>query len=187
MQKLSRSEVPSNLYQISSLVWTLQFVINFYICITHKIDDYQVNLRQLLTSLTDKYSERVESSFEKDCSSIDDICRQSLFFLQASNDELAAIIGADKIINIENSTLSDNTTQGSDIKVYNLATDKKIESLKAEYKRFKTQHSPKLPDINDVQSRKIVLEKRSSSSSIKQSQCDAEMDNERLIIKVSMN
>lgn len=96
---MSRSEVPSNLYQISSLVWSVQFMVNFFICSheTLRNTEYRDSLKQLLTDLCDKFTEYLQLNDTND-STIDDICHQSLFFLQASNDELLDIIGSDKVI-----------------------------------------------------------------------------------------
>jgi hypothetical protein len=69
-----------------------------------------------------------------------------------------------------------------DVKLYRLATEKKIDSLMAQYKRFKTQHSPIPPTITETQvTKKKSLERKASND---RQLMSAEKDNEKLIIKV---
>jgi hypothetical protein len=74
-------------------------MVNFYISSNEKLrnSEYRDSLKQLLIDLCDRYTGCVQLSDTND-TTIDDICHQSLFFLQASNDELAVIIGSDKVI-----------------------------------------------------------------------------------------
>jgi len=84
-------------------------MINFYLCSDEKLRnaDYRDSVKQLLTDLCDKYTEYVQLSQTND-NTIDDICHQSLFFLQATNDELADIIGSDKVIKNSSEKSEDN-------------------------------------------------------------------------------
>lgn len=83
-------------------------------------------------------------------------------------------------LNITNNENNDNSED--DIKIYRLTTEKKIDSLMAQYKRFKSQHSPIPPTITETQvTKKKTLERKTSND---RQLINAEKDNEKLIIKV---
>lgn len=189
IQKIIGSEVPSNLYQFSSLVWSVQFITYLYLCCDQKLtkNQFRDDLKQLFIELCDKYIENVES-IEANETTIDHICHQSLFFLQASDQELEDIIGCDKVIkninhnNDNEKKLNLNYDTEDDIRIYRLTTEKKIESLMAEYKRFKTQHSPIPPTITQTHvTKNKSLDKKVLNYS--KQEMNVEKDNEKLIIK----
>ena len=94
MQKISRSDVPSNLYQFSSLVWSVRVVVNVFIINDKNLsnDYFRNDLRQTLSDLSERYSQIMKDN-ETEEIKIDDICHQSLHFLQTSTEELMNIIG----------------------------------------------------------------------------------------------
>ena len=148
--------MPSNLYQISSLVWSVRVVIGVYL-VGQSINDSDTDLGQCLSDLSDRYC-RVVQSTESNERSIDNISHQSLHLIQASHRELMDIIGnkssASDIDDNNNDDDSDRqskqeseesdeelTENKEDIRVYNLVTQDKIDSMMSEYKKFKTQLS----------------------------------------------
>lgn len=69
------------------------------------------------------------------------------------------------------------------VKVYRLATEKTIDSLMAQYKKLKSQHSPIPPGLNDNMDRRKSFDKRNSMS-VDRNQTEAEKNNEKSVIKV---
>jgi hypothetical protein len=92
-------------------------MVNFYISSNEKLrnSEYRDSLKQLLIDLCDRYTGCVQLSDTND-TTIDDICHQSLFFLQASNDELADIIGSDKVIK---NNCEDKDSENSECLIFN--------------------------------------------------------------------
>lgn len=154
MQKISKSEMPSNLYQISSLVWSVRVVADVFL-VSHAVADAGQDLSQCLTDLCRRYCEVVRTT-ETSEPSIDRISHHSLHLIQASHRELMDIIGKKSSDQTDNNNNEDSdeidsqddedteeelTENKEDVKVYNVVTQNRIDSMMNEYKKYKTQLS----------------------------------------------
>ena len=90
------------------------------------------------------------------------------------------LVNIDKIDPTPNESDEERSeTPENDIKVYSLATEKKIDSVVAEYKKYKTQLSPIPPNAGSTQPQNKPLTERQGNG--------IDRDSQKFTLKVCLN